>query len=176
MLSADEFLDAEELSDSKHFYYAGMATAMAGGSFEHGRLAMNLGSALHGALRGRGCAVVGSEVVIQTGSKEMYTYPDLTVICGPVERMEGRRNVITNPEFLVEVLSPGLEGRDRLSPTVMQFVLIRQDKPLMEIHTRCEDGGWRITEVMGLAGECVFSAMGCSVPMGAIYEGVLELA
>jgi Uma2 family endonuclease len=181
-LSVDEFLDAEELAETKHMYYAGVVTAMAGGSFEHALLAMNLGTQLNNALRGRGCSVVGSDVMFQTGSKEMYTYPDLTVVCGPVQRMPGRRNVITNPVFLVEVLSPSTEGRDRgeksheyrLSPTLRQYALICQDKPLVEIHTRGEDGYWRISEVSGLEAECEFSALQCGVSMAAMYEGVLE--
>jgi len=111
-ISADEFLDQEELSKMKHTYYAGVVTAMAGGTFEHGLLAMNLGSELRAALRARSCSVVGSDVMFRTGSKEMFTYPDITVVCGPVERMQGRRTVITNPVFLVEVLSPSTEAKD----------------------------------------------------------------
>ncbi len=180
-ISVDEFLDAEELSETKRMYYAGVVTAMAGGSFEHALLAMNLGGELRSALRGRGCAVVGSDVMFQTGSKEMYTYPDLTVVCGPVERMAGRRNVITNPLFLVEVLSPSTEAKDRgeksheyrLSPRLRQYALVCQDKPLVEIHTRGEDGYWRIGEVSGLDSDCAFSSLDRSVPMAAIYEGVL---
>lgn len=181
-VSVEEFLDAEELSDTKHMYYAGLVTAMAGGSFEHALLAMNLGTQLNNALRGRGCSVVGSDVMFQTGSKEMYTYPDLIVVCGPVERMVGRRNVITNPVFLVEVLSPSTEAKDRgaksheyrLSPTIRQYALISPDKPMVEIHTRAENGQWWISEVMGLEADCAFSSLECSVPMAALYEGVLE--
>ena len=181
-ITADEFLDEEEVSETKHMYYAGVVTAMAGGSYEHARLAMNLGTQLNNALRGRGCGVVGSDLMFQTGSQEMYTYPDLLVHCGPVERMSGRPNVITNPVFIVEVLSPSTEARDRgaksheyrLSPTVRQYALISQHRPLVEIHTRTADGSWRIDEVIGLEAECVFSSLECSVPMAALYEGVLE--
>lgn len=180
-VSVDEFLDEEELAETKHTYYAGVVTAMAGGSLEHGVLAGNLLAMLHGALRGRGCLVVGSDVMFQTGSKEMMTYPDLMVVCEEVERMPGRRNVVTNPVFLVEVLSPGTEAKDRgeksheyrLSPSLRQYALVNQDRPLVEIYTRQDDGSWRITEVMGLEKECAFSALECSVPMAAIYEGVL---
>ncbi|MCX6603772.1 MAG: Uma2 family endonuclease [Acidobacteria bacterium] len=181
-ISADEFLDQEALSETKHMYYGGVVTAMAGGTFEHGRLAMNLGGQLYGALRGRGCAVLGGDVMFQTGSLPMLTYPDLMVVCGPVERMQGRRTVITNPMFLVEVLSPSTEGKDRgeksheyrLSPTIRQYALVSQDRPLVEIHTRGADGNWWISEVMGLEAECAFSSLECSVPMAALYEGVLE--
>lgn len=181
LISIDEFLDEEEVSEAKHMYYAGVVTAMAGGTFEHARIAMNLGGQLYTLLRGRDCAIVGSDLMFQTGTKEMITYPDLMVVCGPVERMQGRRTVVTNPIFLVEVLSPSTEAKDRgvksheyrLSPTLQQYALICQDKPLVEIHTRCEDGSWRITEVMGLAADCAFSSLECSVPMAALYEGVL---
>ncbi len=181
-ISADEFLDQEELSDTKHTYYAGTVTAMAGGTIEHAVLAMNIGTELRMALRGRGCIVVGSDAMIQTGSKEMYTYPDLTVVCGPVERMLGRRTVIANPMFLVEVLSPSTEAADRgaksreyrLSPSVRQYALVSQDRPLIEIHTRDADGTWRISEVVGLDADCTFSSLECAVPMTALYEGVLE--
>ena len=175
-------MDEEEVSKTKHWYYAGVVTAMAGGSFEHALLAANLIRDLGVALRGRGCGVVGSDAMFQTGSQEMYTYPDLMVVCGPVAKMPGRPRVITNPVFVAEVLSPGTEGDDRgrksreyrASPSIRQYALLSQDRPLVEIHTRGEDGYWRISEVSGMDADCAFSSLGCSVPMAALYEGVLE--
>lgn len=181
-ISPDEFLEHEEASRTKHSYAAGIVTAMAGGSSEHAVLAMNLGSELRSALRGRGCRVVGSDLLFQTGSKEMYTYPDVMVVCGPFARMEGRINVITNPVFVAEVLSPSTEGFDRgaksreyrASPTLMQYALLSQERPLIELHTRDHDGTWRISEVSGLEGECEFTSLQCRIPMAALYEGVLD--
>lgn len=181
-ISADEFLDQEEVAETKHTYYAGVVTAMAGGSDEHGVLAANLLAALHALLRGRGCAVVGSDVMFQTGSHGMFTYPDIMVVCGPVAKLSGRPRVITNPVFLVEVLSPSTEAKDRgeksheyrLSPTLRQYALVSQNRPLVEIHTRGEDGKWWIRDVSGLDAECAFSSLDCSVPMAALYDGVLE--
>ena len=95
-ISPDEYLDQEQVSSSRHMYSAGVVTAMAGGSLAHGMLAMNLGAELRAALRGCGCRVVGSDVLFRTGSGEMYTYPDVMVLCGPVETVEGRPNVMTN--------------------------------------------------------------------------------
>ena len=185
-ISPEEFLEHEEASRTKHSYTAGIVTAMAGGSSEHAVLAMNLGSELRSALRGRGCRVVGSDLLFQTGSKEMYTYPDAMVVCGPFARMEGRlsviTNVITNPVFVAEVLSPSSEGFDRgaksreyrASPTLMQYALLSQERPLIELHTRDDDGTWRISEVSGLEGECEFTSLHCRIPMDALYEGVRD--
>ena len=182
LISADEFLDQEERSKTKHWYYAGVVTGMAGGSPGHAFLALNLGSELRVALRGRGCRVAVSDLLFQTGSKEMYCYPDVIVICGPLARMEGRPNIVTNPVFVAEVLSPSTKGDDRgaksqeyeASPTIRQYALLSQDVPRVEMHTRGEDGIWRKDEVNGLEAECVFSSLECSVPMAALYEGVLE--
>lgn len=120
--------------------------------------------------------------MFQAGGEKLSVYPDVMVICGPVETMDGRPNVVTNPVFVAEVLSPSTEADDRgaksheyrLSPTIRQYALISQDRPMVEIHTRAENGQWWISEVIGLDAGCAFSSLDCSVPMAALYEGVLE--
>jgi len=183
LTSVADYLDHEELSPTKHWYYAGLVTAMAEGSPGHAFLAMNLGGELRNGLRGKKCRVAGSDLLLQTGRKEMYVYPDVMVICGPVEAMEGRPNVVINPVFVAEVLLPSTAEDDRgaksheyrATPSVRQFALISQTRPLVEIHTRNEDGSWLLTEVMGLEADCAFSSLECSVPMAALYDGVLDL-
>ena len=181
-ISADEFLDAEELSETRHWYSAGVVTLIEGESVEHSVTTVNLSVALHTALRGRGFGVVSTIVMFWAGSKETYVYPDVMVIRRPVATKEGRPKIVTNPVFVAEVLSPGTEGDDRgrksreyrASPSIRQYALLSQDRPLVEIHTRGEDGYWRISEVSGMDADCAFSSLGCSVPMAALYEGVLE--
>jgi len=181
-ISPDEYLNQEELASTRHMYFDGVVTAMAGGSLAHGALAMNLGAGLHAALRGRGCQVFGSDVLFRTGSGEMYTYPDVMVLCGPVETVEGRPHVVTNPVFVAEVLSPSTEAIDRgaksreyrASASLRQYALVSQEQPWVEIHTRDDAGFWRITETRGLDAECEFTGLDCRVPMAALYEGVLK--
>ena len=182
-ISPDEYLDEEAGSASKHMYYAGLVTAMAGGSLAHWRIAGNLIAALHNALRGRGCGVGGSDLSFRTGSGEMFTYPDVMVLCGPVESVPGRKHVVTNPVFVAEVLSPSTEGMDRgaklreyrATPSLRQFVLVAQEEPWVEIHTRNETGAWEVRDVTGLEGECEFTGIDCVVPMAALYEGALDI-
>ncbi len=181
-ISPAEFLDQETVSDTRHMYHAGVVTATAGGSLAHGTLAGNLLALLHAALRRRGCRVVGSDVLFQTGSREMFTYPDVMVLCGPVVTLPGKPGVVTNPLFVAEVLSPSTEGIDRgaksreyrASPSLRQYALLSQDRPLVEFHTLDEDGRWRIDEVSGLENFCEFSSLECGIPMAALYDGVLD--
>ena len=181
-ISPEEYLDREEVATTRHMYHAGVVTAMAGGSLAHGRLAVNLTGTLYAALGGSSCEIFGSDVLSQTGSGKMYAYPDLTVVCGPVETMEARSHVITNPVFVAEVLSPSTEALDRgaksneyrTTPSLCQYALIHQDEPWVEIHTRDEAGFWRIDHVRGLNGVCELTAINCKVPMAALYERVLS--
>ena len=181
-IAPDEYLDQEARSDTKHMYYAGAVTAMAGGPVAHATLAMSLGAELRAGLRGRGCRVFGSDVLFRTGSGEMFTYPDVTVVRGSTEYMPGRKHVVTNPVFVAEVLSPSTEAIDRgaksneyrATRSLRQYALISQDQPWVQIHTRDEAGSWQVSEVSGLDGVCAFTGIDCAVPMATLYEGALE--
>lgn len=90
--------------------------------------------------------------------------------------------MVTNPVFVAEVCSPSTENLDRrekvreyrATPSLRQFVLISQDEPWVEIHTRDEAGRWVVIDVTGLDAECAFTGIDCTVPMATIYEGGLE--
>ncbi len=152
---------------------------MAGGSVSHGTIAMNLGAALHAATRGRGCRVFGSDVLFRTGTGNMYSYPDVMVICGTVETVPGRSHVVTNPVFVAEVCSPSTDNLDRrekvreyrASPSLRQFVLVSQDEPWVEVHTRDENDNGIVRDLTGLDNVCALTAI---VPMSALHEGALE--
>jgi Uma2 family endonuclease len=83
-------------------YVSGLVTAMAGGSAAHSSLATNLLGLFHSALRGSRCRVYNNDLLFRTGSGEMYTYPDVMVICGGLETFAGRPHVVTNPVFVAE--------------------------------------------------------------------------
>ena len=43
----------------------------------------------------------------------MYTYPDLTIVCGKPLAADGRQDILLNPTVIFEVLSPSTEYYDR---------------------------------------------------------------
>jgi Uma2 family endonuclease len=179
-ISPAEYLDGEAIAENRHMYLAGEVTAMAGGTVAHNTIAGNLMGQLYAGLRGKNCRVVGSDQLFAPGSGDIYTYPDAMVICGAVVTVEGYPNVVKNPVFVAEILSPSTEALDRgaksaayrATGSVKQYALISQDQATVEIHTRDEAGFWRIHDVQGLDAECDLSGIGCRVPMAALYEGV----
>src|SRR5438477_385553 len=97
--SLDDYFVVEEMSQIKHEYYDGHIFAMAGASLAHNHIAVNLLVSLHPVLIGRGCRAFGSDLRIQTPAG-LWTYPDLSVVCGTPELISGRPDTVTNPILL----------------------------------------------------------------------------
>jgi Uma2 family endonuclease len=152
LLTYAEYLAQERTSLEKHEFLRGDVWAMAGGTPEHGRLALRTASALQRALGSRPCVVYSSDVRIRIQATERATYPDLSVVCGKDLRASDDPDAITNPVVIVEVLSPTTERADRGEkfahyqriPSLQEYVLISQDSPRIEVFRR-QGASWLLT-------------------------------
>ena len=168
LYTEDEYLALEEAAEEKSEYVNGEIRLMPDGTDYHGALAMNLGSALIVALRGRGCLVMSSDVKVRA-ARQMY-YPDLSVTCGPRQFFSGNRTVITNPLLVAEVSSPSIESKDRgekfrnyiAIASLAAYLLVSQNEARAELYSRGEDGHWDYALVEGL--ERVRHFCGCFGP------------
>src|SRR6476646_3610732 len=111
--SPEEYLKLEELSEFKSEYYNGQIFPMAGGTPNHNRIAVNLGSAMNVALTDQDYDVFISDMRLWIPRAGLYTYPDVMVVAGELEFAEGRKDTITNPLVIVEVLSESTKNYDR---------------------------------------------------------------
>src|SRR5687768_4159928 len=112
-ISVDDYFELEAASDTKHEYCHGSVYAMTGASARHNLIVANVIAGLHGQLRGKRCSVYPSDLRVYIEATGLYTYPDVSVICGPLELTSGPLDTVTNPTVLVEVLSPSTEAYDR---------------------------------------------------------------
>src|SRR5438045_2604198 len=111
----EEYLALENSSETKHELINGELYAMAGASFEHNLISSNIARALGNALQaaGRRCAVLGSDQRLHITETGLYTYPDVSVVCGKPELHGPAPRALLNPLVLVEVLSESTESDDR---------------------------------------------------------------
>ena len=65
------------------------------------------------ALVGRPCRVFSSDVRVRVRATGLTTYPDVSVVCGAIERDPEDAQTLVNPVLVVEVLSPSTEAYDR---------------------------------------------------------------
>ncbi len=171
-----EYLALERSSPERHQLVDGEIFAMAGASFEHNTIVGNLVGELRNALRDRPCRVTPSDLRIHVPATGLYTYPDVTVVCGDPLFEDGARGTLLNPTVLVEVLSESTEGYDRGKKfryyrsiaSFREYVLVAQDVVSVERYTRGDDGVWSLHE-SGAGGRLVLASIGCEIAVDEIY-------
>lgn len=182
-LTYAEYLDLEARADVRHEYLRGEILAMAGGTIEHGAVAMAVGADLRDALRGRPCRVYSSDVRVRVEETDLTTYPDLSVVCGPLQTAAVDREAITNPVVVVEVLSPTTEAYDRGAkaahyrrlPSLRELVLVSPAERRVEVQRRAASGAWEILEAR--AGESVeLASLGVRLEVDPLFADPLPKA
>ena len=175
-----DYLAHEAASNVKHEYLKGEIYAMAGGSPAHAELSLAVGAALREQLQDKPCRVFSSDLRVRVDATGLATYPDVTVVCGALERDKDGRETVLNPKVLVEVLSDSTERYDRGEkfehykqiPSLDEYVLLSQKEALLEAWRR-EDGSWRRREAR--AGEhLMLESIECELVVDALYRGVFD--
>lgn len=183
LLTSQQYLEVERAADFKSEFYGGEMFAMSGGSLPHSLIAINFGAELRQALKGR-CRVLGSDLRVRATEKGLYTYPDVTVICGEPQFVDGRRDTVVNPVLIVEVLSESTEAHDRglkfaqyrLIESLKEYVLVSQSEPRVETFLRQPGGEWLLMEWVGLDAVCILRSVEVNIPLAEIYAMVPGLA
>ncbi|EDY19538.1 protein of unknown function DUF820 [Chthoniobacter flavus Ellin428] len=177
LVSADEYLAGEAISNGKHEYLNGIVYAMAGGTMRHNGLATNILGTLHGRLRGHPCHVYGSDLLVQVkrGQDLRFYYPDAMIYCGPVN---AEALMIEEPTVIFEVLSDSTAridtGEKRMAyltiPVLEAYVLV--DPECREVTVwRQRKGQWAPEVLTAPDALLEFASAGCSLSVAEIYEG-----
>ena len=179
-ISVAEYLAGERRSPIKHEYFAGDVFAMAGASERHNLITANTLASLHAQLRKRSCSVYPSDMRVVVSRAGLYTYPDVTVVCGEARFEDQHHDTLLNPTVIVEVLSPSTESYDRGKKfqhyrqidSLQEVVLIAQDAWHVEYYWRQAHGGWLLTEATNLDARVSLSSIQCELALVDVYEKV----
>jgi Uma2 family endonuclease len=171
-----EYLAWERLQPEKHAYYGGEVFAMAGASREHNLIVANVIGLLFALLRGRACEAYPSDMRVKVPATGLYTYPDVSVVCGGSELEDGELDTLLNPQVIVEVLSPSTEAYDRGEkfehyrsiPSFHEYVLVSQSKSLVDHFVKQPDGSWLMRSRS--AGQSLdLPSVGCVLAIDDLY-------
>jgi len=179
-LTPEQYLELDRASEFRNEYYNGRMYAMSGGTHRHAIVIGNLSRELGNALKKRPCLVTSSDVRVRVGPEGLYAYPDLAIVCGEPEYIDGRKDTLINPALIVEVLSPSTEGYDRgfksaqyrTVESLEEYALVSQTEPRVEVFRRQPGGHWLLSEFVGLGSVCQFESVEASVPLAEIYNKV----
>lgn len=179
-LTPEEYLKLERKAERKSEYYRGEMYAMSGASREHNLIALNVSASLHRQLRHRPCEAYASDMRVKVSPTGLYTYPDLVVVCGKPQFEDAGLDTLLNPTALIEVLSPSTESCDRGSKfeqyrtlaSLVDYLLIAQDRCHVEHYARQPDGKWLLTEARSLEETLRIASIECELALAEVYEKV----
>lgn len=180
-MTASEYLVWEREQPERHHFVRGEVWSMAGGSPRHNALGLAVGAELRAAMGGGPCRVFSSDQRIVAAREEHYVYPDVSVVCGPVELAPGTKDVLANPSVVVEVLSKRTEAYDRglkwedyqRIGSLSDYLLVSQAAPRIEHFQREPNGEWHYR--IATAGGRVTLASGAALEVDRVFAGVMEL-
>jgi Uma2 family endonuclease len=179
-LTPEEYLEIERQAEYKSEYLAGEMFAMAEGTDPHSLIAMNINSNLHQQTRNRQCWTYGSDMRVQVRATGLYTYPDGSAVCGDRKFLDGRRDTLLNPSFILEVLSPSTEAYNRgrkfehyqtIEP-LAEYLLVASDRMHADLFTRGPDGLWLLRSTGNSSDVLELPSIGCRLVLADIYEKV----
>ncbi len=179
-MTEEEYLLFEEQAETRHEYYQGEIFAMAGGSIVHAQVSGNALGELHSRLKGKRCQVFPESLRIQIEAAGLYTYPDLSIVCGDVTRYKNRKDTITSPVVLIEVLSPDTESYDRGEkfdfyrqiPSLEEYIMIASTRMKVEHFRRQPTGQWLLTVYDKPEEELLIESISESIPLSELYDRV----
>lgn len=177
----DDYFAVEETSPVKHEYFQGEIFAMAGASLAHNDITANVLMLLRSELLETGCRAFGSDLRIATHGG-LYTYPDVSVICGRPLLVTGRPDTATNPVLLVEVLSDATREYDRgdklvayqAVPSLREVLLIDQAAVAVERWRRRDETSWTSETTTTLTDTVTLTAVPVTLALGEVYREVFR--
>jgi len=180
LLSPQEFLALERLAKVRSEFYRGEMFAMAGASWEHTLIKDNLAREAGNQLKSGPCRVVTSDLRVKVNATGLYTYPDIAVVCDTPQFEDNVLDTLLNPRVIVEVLSDSTEKYDRGTkfahyrqlPSVQEYVLVAQDRPLVERYVRQADDTWVLTAFGDSTLTFAFGTIPVQIAFVEIYRGV----
>ncbi len=145
-----EYLALEGVAEIRHEFVGGQIVAMAGAELDHNQVCTNIKTALSFAFGERPCRVIGSDQRVKVEATDEYFYPDVVVVCSEPRLVDPSPRSLTNPEVIVEVLSPSTERYDRGDKwvayqtihTLTDYVLVASDRRRVEHFQRGPGESW----------------------------------
>jgi Uma2 family endonuclease len=173
-----DYVALEMISADKHEFLDGEIYAMAGGSEEHSALAAAMVHALVNAVGDGPCPVHTSDLRIYVEDAGLATFPDASVICGPLQQHEPSPTATAlNPMILVEVTSDSSEDYDtgpkleyyRTIPALREYLIVSHRERRITVHARAVGGVWE-THVATKDGQVEVASLGATLSANEIYR------
>ena len=179
LLTAEQYLEIERKAETKSEFYKGEMFAMAGARSAHNDLVWSLIALLSRQLRPP-CRGYPSDMRVLINDTDLYTYPDVVVVCGERKFLDDTRDTLLNPGLVIEVLSRSTEAYDRGKkfehyasiPSFNTYVLVASDRVHVDVYVRQPDNKWLRSSASSIEETLALSSIGCQLPLVELYANI----
>jgi len=179
-LTETEYLELERQAEFKSEFFDGEVFAMSRGTPLHSQIAGNLIQVIGRQLREGRCIIYTSDLRLKVEATGLLTYPDLSVVCGPLQFAAGTDDTVVNPTVIVEVLSDSTEAYDRgkkfenyrQMPSLREYLLFGQKGPRIEQFVRQESEQWLLREAAGSEATLALPSLEIKISLAEVFAGV----
>ncbi len=186
-LTIEQYLELEQASDVKHEFHNGKQVTMAGGNYLHNKIKFEIAMLLELFFRstGKQFEILDSDMKTRIEATNKFCYSDVTVIALPPEFYTTpagklRRDIITNPLLVVEVLSDDTRSKDKgekfeqycTIPTFREYLLVEPEQVWAKT-VYLEDpaaGLMRVKTETNLEASIFLQSIGCELKLADIYK------
>jgi Uma2 family endonuclease len=175
-----EYLAAERLAPSRSEYLDGKVFPLPEPTPEQLLIAENTALLLASQVQDRDWAVLGSATRVHALGAGLFTYPDVTLVCGKVLRLaDEQRDTLLNPTVLFKVLPHPMPAHFQelfeayyTIPTVQHVVLITEYAARVSLGSRNEEGNLDVFGFTGLDSVLTIPDLEIELPLADIYQQV----
>ena len=177
-LTVEEYFALDDCSEGRLEYHDGETFPVVAATEQQARIQANATIGMGNRLRGSSCHIAG-QLRIRTTARN-YVVPDITVICGAFMRAAESKDAFTNPKVIVEILSPSTADFDhggkfalyRELPSLLDYILVSQDAPRVEVFHKQSDEKWLLSIYPGMDSIVRIESLDLELPAAEIYAGV----
>ena len=179
-ITPEQYLESERLALEKHEFYLGEIFAMSGASFRHNQIFKNTYGNLFNKLKGKPCQPYGSDLRIHIHNNSLYTYPDISIICGKPEMTDTVKDTITNPSVIIEILSKSTYDYDkgqkftlyRDIDSLREYILIDSMSFRVEHYFKNEDSSWTLKDYRTIDDKLNIETISADLLLSDVYVDV----
>jgi Uma2 family endonuclease len=162
-MTAEEYLARERATlreeGGKHEFFNGKLIEMAGATYNHNRIAKNSAFSLEKQFDLHNTnheATLSDTKVPSFLQNKNFFYPDVVIVDGKPIYIDDEKDIVANPQIIIEVLSDSTELFDRGEKfrsyrnlkSLQEYILVSSDKRCIEQYYRDENGKWQFGEVI----------------------------
>lgn len=178
--TAEEYLEAEVNSLDRHELINGQIVLMSGSSPNHNEITTNLNTVLRVSLKRKSYSILALNQRLWVPQFNNYTYPDLMVVARPIELQSGRRDTITNPVLIAEVLSKSTKAYDRDEkfaayrsiPSFQEYLLIDQYRLQVQQYSKTDANKWIFSEYSCAGDRVSLTSIPVEFSVADLYENI----